>query len=157
QFMLAEVVVAQLEQGLAGFAAKADDGSADERRCPVGRANAPGLAQGGQLAGGGLVEDEGGVWMLLEEAGGDGVGDRSLDGPLDDWRFVLAERHDDDLAGFEDGADAHRQRLLRHVLLAEEAAGGVAARHRIERHEPGTALPCRTGFVEADMTGTADA
>ena len=40
-----------------------------------------GRSHGGQLAGRGLVEQEGRVGMLLQEAGGDGVGDRPFDGP----------------------------------------------------------------------------
>ena len=80
-----------------------------------------------------------------------------FDGPLHDRRLVLAEGHDDDLAGLEDGADAHGQGLVRHVLLAEEAAGGVAARHRIERDQARAAVARRAGLVEADVAGAADA
>src|SRR5437867_2462965 len=82
-------------------------------------------------------EQEGGVGVLLQETGGDGVGHRPLDGLLHDRRLVLAERQQDDALGLEDGADAHGQGLVRHVLLAEEAAGGVAARHGVEGGEAG--------------------
>ena len=116
-----------------------------------------GRRDGRQLAGRRLVEEEGGVGMLLQEAGGDGVGDRPLDGPLHDRRLVLAEGQEHDLAGVEDGADAHRQGLVRHVLLAEETAGRVAARHRVERDQARPAVAGRAGLVEADVAGAADA
>ena len=44
-----------------------------------------------------------------------------------------------------------------HVLLAEKAAGGVAARHRIERDQARSAMAGRAGLVEADVAGAADA
>ena len=80
-----------------------------------------------------------------------------FDGLAHNRRLVLAERHDDDLAGFHDGADAHRQRLVRHVFLAEEIARSVAARHWIERDGARSAMARRAGFVEADVPAAADA
>src|SRR5262249_45830339 len=62
-----------------------------------------------------------------------------------------------DLAGVENGADAHRDGLLGYVLLAEEAAGRVLARHRIERDQARAAMARRAGFVEADVPGAANA
>ena len=61
------------------------------------------------------------------------------------------------LRRFEDGADAHRERLVRHVFLAEEAAGGVAARDRVERDQARAAVARRARLVEADVPGAADA
>ena len=148
---------ASFSSALPTLQAQPDDGPANALRRPVDRADHPRPANGRELLGGGRVEQEGRVGMLLQEAGGDGVGHLAFDGLLHDRRLVLAERHDDDLAGFEDRADAHRQRLVRHVLLAEEAAGGVAARHRIERDQARPAVARRARLVEADVPGAADA
>ena len=82
----------------------------------------------------GLIKDERRVVMLLQKTGGDGIGDVFFDGLTNDRRLVLAKRHDDDFPRLHDRADAHRQRLLRHVLFAEKVRGGIAARHRIERY-----------------------
>ena len=46
---------------------------------------------------------------------------------------------------------------MRHVLLAEEAAGGVAARHRVQRDQAGAAVLGGPRLVEADVAGAADA
>ena len=54
-------------------------------------------------------------------------------------------------------ADAHRDGLVRHVLLAEKVAGRVAPRDRIERHQPRAAVPRRERLVEADVAVAADA
>ncbi len=57
----------------------------------------------------------------------------------------------------EDARDAHREGVVRHVLLAEEAVGGVAACNAVERDEPGAAVPRAARFVEGDVPGAADA
>src|SRR5262249_24387232 len=104
-----------------------------------------------------LIQNECRIGMLLKKAGGDRFGNGSFYSLLYDRRFVLAEGHDGDLPGFHDGADAHGQRLLRDVLLAEEAARGVAARHGVERDLAGAAVARGTGLVEADVPGSTDA
>src|SRR5690606_41119069 len=53
--------------------------------------------------------------------------------------------------------DTHRDRLQRHVVLAEEVGCRVAARERVECDDPRTALEARAGLVEPDVTGLADA
>ena len=121
--------------------AQPDDGPADQLRRPVDRPELPRPLDGGQLGRRRPASRRNGrVGVLLQEAGGDRVGRRPLDGLVHDRRLVLAEGQQDDLAGVEDGADAHRQGLVRHVLLAEEAAGGVAARHRVERDQARAAV-----------------
>src|SRR5262249_29135279 len=124
---------------------------------PFDRTDDPGSAEGRQVARGWIVEQERGVGMLLQEAGRDAIGDRPLDRPLHRGGLVFAEAHQHDLAGVENGADAHRDGLLGYVLLAEEAAGRVLARHRIERDQARAAMARRAGFVEADVPGAANA
>ena len=50
-----------------------------------------------------------------------------------DAGLVFAERDEHDLAGGEDRAEPHRDRLERHVFFAEKVAGGIATRDRVER------------------------
>ena len=99
QLVLAEVVVGQLQQALADLQAQPDDRPADQVRRPVDRADDPRHADRRQLAGGRLIEDERRVGVLLQEAGGDRLGHVLLDGLAHDRGLVLAEGHDDDLAG----------------------------------------------------------
>ena len=70
QLVFAEVVVGELEQALADLEAQPDDGPADQRRRPVHRPTTHGRRTGVSCAGGGLVEQEGRVGVLLQEAGG---------------------------------------------------------------------------------------
>ena len=157
QFVLAEVVVGQLEQALLDREAQPDDGAAHQGRRPRDRADDPRPANRRQLSRGGLIKDEGRVGVFLQKAGADGVGQLFLDRLAHDRRLVLAEGHDDDLARLHDRADAHGQRLVRHVVFAEEVARGITPRHRIERHRPRPALARRARLVEADVPAAADA
>ena len=110
-----------------------------------------------QLGAGGAIDVERRVRMPLEERRRDLDVDLAFDGALDDARLVLAGRDDRDLTRVENRRDAHRHRLARHVLLAEEIGRGVAPRHGVERDEPGAALGAGAGFVEADVSRFPDA
>ena len=70
---------------------------------------------------------------------------------------MLAQRDQQDLAGVKDRAQAHRDGLRGHVLLAKEIAGRVAPRDRVERAHPGAAIGQAKRFVEADVPVAADA
>src|SRR5438034_4537529 len=52
------------------------------------------------------------------------------------FRSVLAGGDQGDLPGLEDRRHAHRDRLARHVVLAEEIRRRVPACDRVERHQP---------------------
>jgi hypothetical protein len=93
----------------------------------------------------------------LEERRSDLEVDLALDGAPDDRRLVLAGGDDHDLARGEDRRDAHRHRLARHVLLAEEVGGRVEARDVVEVDDARAALDPRARLVEADVPGLADA
>ena len=72
-------------------------------------------------------------------------------------RLSVAVGHDEDPLGGHDGADAHRERLARHVVDAvEEAAvgldGGLGEVHAVGALHEGV-----TGLVEADVTVVANA
>ena len=60
-------------------------------------------------------------------------------------RLVLAERHQQHLAGVEDRAQAHRDGLRRHVLFAEEIAGGA-------RRVTGSSVHSRVRLLRAAET-----
>src|SRR4029079_424323 len=83
--------------------------------------------------------------------------DLAFDGALNDARFVLAGGDDRALARVANCRAAHRHRLARHELLAEEVGGGVLARDRIERDEPRAAIGAGAGLVESDVPRLADA
>src|SRR5262249_51565314 len=72
-------------------------------------------------------------------------------------RLVLAESHDDDLAGFKDRTDAHGNRLVGHIFFAEKAGRGIPASDWIERHAASPAGPRGPRLVEANVPGSADA
>src|SRR5690606_354671 len=76
---------------------------------------------------------------------------------LEDLRLMLTERHDDNLLRLQDRADAHRDRLERHVLFAAEGARRVDASDGVEDHLPRLARAAASGLIEADVSGTADA
>ena len=102
------------------------------------------------------VESEGDVAMGLQEAGGHLLGNGLLDRPADDRRFVLTQRDDQDLPRLEDRPHAHRDRLQGHVFLAEEVAGRVLSRDRVERDHSRAAVAGASRLVEADVPRAAD-
>src|SRR5439155_2349178 len=67
-----------------------------------------------------------------------------------------AEAHDDDLAGLENRADAHRQGLLGHVVFAEETAGGVTTGNGVKSNQTRPAMAGRARLIETDVAGAAD-
>ena len=95
--------------------------------------------------------------MALQERRGDVGGDLALDRTRDDPRLVFAGRQEGDLPGVENRGDAHRDRLARDVLDAEEIGRGVPARQRVERDDARPRRRIRPGLVEADMPRLADA
>ena len=102
------------------------------------------------------VDEEGGVRVPLKERRRHLEVDLSLDGAAHDRRLVLARREDRDLARLENRGDTHRDRFLRHELLAEEVGRGISARDRIEVHEARPAVRAGAGLVEADVARLAD-
>src|SRR6185312_3545030 len=105
----------------------------------------------------GAIEVERRVRVRLEEGRRHLDVDVALDGAANDARLVLAGSDDRDLARVENGGDAHRYRLARHELFAEEVGCRVLARHGVERHEACATLGARSRLVEADVARLADA
>ncbi len=117
----------------------------------------PRTAAGAQICRGRLVENQRGIMMLLQKAGSDGFGWSVLRGLLDNRSFALAESQHVDAAGIQNGADAHRDGLIRDVLLAEKGVGGVPTSHRVQRNQARMAVSRRPGLIESDMARSADA
>src|SRR5688572_3808081 len=95
--------------------------------------------------------------MLLEERRGDLDVDLPFDGAANNAGLVLTGRENEDFARVHDRGDAHRERLTRNVLLAEEVGRGILARDVVEMHRARPALDAGAGLVEADVPGLADA
>ena len=70
---------------------------------------------------------------------------------------MLARRDQRDLPRFEDRGHPHRDRLARHILLAEKIRRGVFARERVERDEARARRGGGTRLVESDVPGLPDA
>ena len=79
----------------------------------------------GELGGGGIVDDEGDVGMELQRGGGDRGGDGAFDGFGDGGGFGCAGGQQQDLARFEDGADAHGDGAARAFFAGGEGFGVV--------------------------------
>src|SRR5262249_37733534 len=136
--------------------AEPDNRLADEGWRPVNGTKAPWPGEGSEIGGRCAVKQEGGVGALLQEAGGHPMRHGSPHRSLYDLRLLLAGGHHGDPMGVEDSADAHRQGLMGHVVLAKEVAGRIAARDRIERGPASSAVPSRAGFIKTNVSGSAD-
>ena len=158
---LVVVVVGQLEDGLPRSLGQPEDRPAGHPVVPgealLGeRTQQPRGPAPGESAGRGLVEDEDGVVVLLEEGRGDLGGDLALDGGPDDLGLVLAPGHEDDPAGGED-----------RPTPIVSANCGVCSSPRSRRRRPsgsadpgrraGSGPPGAARLVEPDVAGPADA
>ena len=95
--------------------------------------------------------------MILKEGRRNGLRHRSLDRFGDDTGLVFAPGHQHELLRAENGSDTHRDGKVWHVLLAAEVAGGVLARHAVQRDAARERVAAGAGFIEADVTRSADA
>ncbi|MFN9945204.1 MAG: hypothetical protein ACK56I_37630, partial [bacterium] len=86
----------------------------------------------GKFGGSSAVEQGADVAMLLQEGGRHAIGDRPLQRFPHDFCLMLAQGHQQDAAGGQDGAEPNRQTLRRHMFLTEKIAGHAAARDRIQ-------------------------
>ncbi len=157
QIVFAQIVVVELEQRLAGLGGQPKHGPLDQGVGPLDVAQHPRSGAAGQIAGGGLVHQDHGRRVLSQEAGRHAIGSRAFDRFFDDRCLVFAQRDQDDLAGFKNRRQPHRDRVQRHVFFAEEITGRVAPRDRIERGQPRAAVTHAERFVEADMPVATDA
>ena len=161
--VLVVVLGRQLEDRLLRGAREPDHGLARERVVPlevvvsaVIRAR-PRCLAALELGGCGEVEVDLRVRVFLQKARGDRVRDAALDRARDDRRLALAKRHHHHALRLENGADTHRHRARRHILLAEEIARGVLARDAVERDQARAARARGAWLVEADVARAADA
>ena len=95
--------------------------------------------------------------MKLQGGGGIERGDRSLDRSGNGLRLRLSEGEEEHLARFHDGADTHRDHVLRHVVdLAEEP--GIVLRSALRERLDARARGQRgSRLVEPDVPIGADA
>jgi hypothetical protein len=93
----------------------------------------------------------------LQESSRNFAGDLAFYRFAHDGRFLGAPGHQDDLARFKDGANAHGDGLGGHVLLAAEIARSIAARKVVQGHQPGARVRRRARLVKADVARTPNA
>jgi hypothetical protein len=111
----------------------------------------------GELGGGGIVDDEGDFGMELEGGGRDGGSDGAFDGFGDGGGFGIAGGEEQDLAGFEDGADAHGDGAAGAFFARSKKLGVVVYSFLVEDFQAGARAKAGRGFVEADVAIAADA
>ncbi len=116
-----------------------------------------GVANAREIGGRRRIDVEHRVRMLLEIGRRDVRVRLAFHRALDDRGLVLARCDERDLSRLHDRRYTHRDRFGRHVVLAEEIGGGVAARDGVERDAAGARLGAGSRLVEADVPGLADA
>ena len=156
----AQVVVAVVDRGEAQDALPRLLGEPEHRLHlelgrPLDLSDQPRRPDARELSGRGRVQVDGRVRVLLQVRRGDVRVDVPFDRAADDPGLVLAGRDQRDLPRLEDRRDAHRDRLGRHVLLAEEVGRGVLARDRVQVDEPRARAAPRARLVEADVPAPA--
>ena len=107
--------------------------------------------------GGGLVEVEGGAGVFLEKACGAVWSDRALESTLNDGGFSFTPGEGGDFFGVEDGSAAHGDGLGGDVVDAVEEDGVALSGFFGEIDDAGAGVTSGAGFVEADVSGGADA
>ena len=155
--MLVVVVLRQLEDRLVAAPRKPRHRAHREGVVPADVIDQPRRGHPRKICGSGVVHIERRVRMTLEERRGHGAIDFTLQRPAHDARLVFARRQNRDLTGLQDRRNAHRDRFAWHVVFAEEIRSRVAPSDRIEMHDARSALLAGARFVEADMSGLADA
>ena len=107
-----------------------------------------------EIVGGAEVEHHAGVVVELEEGGGHGVGDRSLDGVAHHPRAGLAPCHGHHFGRAQDVAqtegDACGGTFVALVAILDELPHGAA-----EKHQAADARGARAGLVEAERASGA--
>ena len=156
QVMLGVVARRELEESLAGLLRRPDRRPLGQLRRPVDARQHPGRLDACQLGGGGQIEIRRRVTVPLQERGRDIRRDLALDRARHDVGLVLPRGDQRDLARIEDRGDAHRDRLARYVVLAEEIGGRVLAGDRVEDRETGARILRRPRLIEADVPTLAD-
>ena len=95
--------------------------------------------------------------MLLKPGGWDRGCFGTFDGFCHDGGFVFAERENEDALRFENGSHTHGDRSTGDIFGAEKVTGGIGASDGVEGNHAGASCLVGTGFIEADVTGAADA
>jgi hypothetical protein len=111
----------------------------------------------GEIARGSFVDHDRATGMKLEGAGGDHAGDRTLDRFGDDFGFAGAGRQHDAAAAIEDCADTHGDGPARNRGFTSERFGILFAGGGCEGFDARARAQGGKRFVEADVSGLADA
>ena len=110
----------------------------------------------GELSGCGFIQDHNSVFMELERSCGDHAGEGTFHCFCNDGGFFIAGSDEKKFFGFEDGADAHCDGAHGHIFGLIEEGAVLFKRCFGEGDSPGAGCERGEGFVESDMTGSAD-
>ena len=127
------IFISQLQHRPAKMQGEPHDRFANFRFVPRHRANAPRPTIARERRRRRFIEQNFRVRMILQKRGGNRGRHLAFDRTGDNLRLVFAEPQQNQLPCVENRADAHCQRMPRHVLFAKKIAGGVAASDFIER------------------------
>src|SRR5437773_5000584 len=110
-----------------------------------------------QAGGRRVVDDDGRITVQLDGTRRHHAGDRPLDGLGDRLGLGFPARHQDQPPRIEDGPDAHRDRVDRHILSALEEPGVVVNGLLGQRLQPRARAQGAPRLVEGDVAVRADA
>ena len=104
-----------------------------------------------------FVEDHGGARVELQRGAGANRGERAFDHVFDGADFGGAEGEQQAASRVENGADAHRERVLRHRVEGTEDGAIIAECLFGEDLDPRARTQRAGGFVETDVAVAAEA
>ena len=103
-----------------------------------------------------LVEDHRGAGVKLKSGAGADRSQRSFDHVFDGADFGWAESKEEATAGIENGADAHREGVFRHLFQATEDGAVIAESLLGENLDPGAGTEGAGRLVEANVPVAAE-
>ena len=105
-----------------------------------------------QLGSGLFIAEEPGILVHLKRGSRAVLGKATFNGSGDSGGLVLSERKKNNLLGLHDGADTHRESVLRNIRRLLEEAGVILDRLRGEGNHARTRSERRTRLVERNVT-----
>ena len=151
QVVVSEILVGEFQQRLAGLLAEPQRRSFGHLVGPLHVVQKPRCGDPFEVRSRRGINQGSDIGVFLEERGRETLGRRALERLGHDLGFVLTEGQEQNAASLKDAAQAHRQRLARHVVFTKEIAGDTSAGYRVERAKTCLAPPRRKRLIEPDV------